>query len=279
VGAARDIQETRIAYEAFLAQSPIPESIRVWPVNAGGVSSLALAPGEETATPVLYLHGGGYAVGSSYGYRPLVGALATAAGVGALIPDFRLAPEHPFPAALEDALTAYRWLAEQRAGIVLAADSAGAGLACSLMITLRAQGLPLPQGAVFLCPGVDPTGQSIMSALPEEGSKVKRFAEVYLAGHPADDPVVNPLVADLTGLPPLLIQTATGDMVLAESRAFAERALAHGVDASIEVYAADTHVFHVFWPFLPEAADALQQAGAFIRAQLAGDGFQAARSS
>ena len=149
------------------------------------------------------------------------------------------------------------------------------------MITLRAQGLPLPAGAVFLCPGVDPTGQSILSALPdsEDGAKVKRFADAYLAGHPADDPVVNPLVADLTGFPPLLIQTATGDIVLAESRAFAERALAHGVDASIEVYAADTHVFHVFWPFLPEAADALQQAGEFIRAQLAGDEFRSVRSS
>jgi acetyl esterase/lipase len=281
VAADRDIQETRIAYEAFLAQSPIPESISVRPVNAGGVSSLALGAAEAPDTPILYLHGGGYAVGSAYGYRPLVGALATAAGAGALVPDYRLAPEHPFPAALEDALTAYRWLAEQRSDIVLAADSAGAGLACSLMITLRAQQLPMPKGAVFMCPGVDPTGQSILSALPdsEDGAKVKRFAEAYLAGHPADDPVVNPLVADLTGFPPLLIQTATGDLVLAESRSLAERALAHGVDASIEVYAADTHVFHVFWPFLPEAADALQQAGAFIRAQLAGDEFRSVRTS
>ncbi len=283
VAADRDIQETRIAYETFLAQSPVPEAIRVWPVNAGGVSSLAVGAADEPETPILFLHGGGYTVGSAYGYRPLVGALATAAGVGALVPDYRLAPEHPFPAALEDALSTYRWLAEQRAGaaIVLAADSAGAGLACSLMMTLRAQGLPLPAGAVFLCPGVDPTGQSILSALPdsEDGAKVKRYAEAYLAGHPPDDPVVNPLVADLTGFPPLLIQTATGDLVLAESRHLAERALAHGVDASIEVYAADTHVFHVFWPFLPEAADALQQAGAFIRTQLAGDEFRSVRSS
>jgi epsilon-lactone hydrolase len=281
ITADRDIQETRIAYEAFLAQSPVPESIRVRPVNAGGVSSLALGAADALETPILYLHGGGYAVGSAYGYRPLVGALATAAGAGALVPDYRLAPEHPFPAAVEDALTAYRWLAEQCPGIVLAADSAGAGLACSLMLTLRAQRLPLPAGAVFLCPGVDPTGRSILASVPdsEEAERVKRFSDVYLAGHPADDPVVNPLVADLTGLPPMLIQTATGDIVLAESRQLAERALAHGVDASIEVYAADTHVFHVFWPFLPEAADALQQAGNFIRAQLAGDEFRSVRSS
>ncbi len=276
VAADRDIQEMRTAYETFLAQSPVPDGVEIRPVNAGGVSSLAIGPAGDAETPILYLHGGGYTVGSAYGYRPLVGALVAAAGAGALVPDFRLAPEHPFPAALEDALSAYRWLLDQRggAGIVLAGDSAGAGLACSLMLTLRAQDLPLPAGAAFLCPGVDPTGDAILSASsggdpPEELANVRRTIEAYLAGHPLDDPVVNPLVADLTGLPPLLIQTATGDLVLAESRLLADRATAHGVDARLELYAADTHVFHVFWSFLPEAADALQQAGVFVRERLA----------
>ena len=119
----------RTAYETFLAQSPIPDGVEIRPVNAGGVSSLAIGPAGDPQTAVLFLHGGGYIVGSAYGYRPLVGALVTAAGVGALVPDFRLAPEHPFPAALEDALSSYRWLLEQRggAGIVLAGDSAGGG--------------------------------------------------------------------------------------------------------------------------------------------------------
>ena len=278
VAAGNDIQEMRTAYEAFLAQSTVPESVGVRPVNAGGVSSLALAPQGEQETPVLYLHGGGYVVGSAYGYRPLVGALVSAAGVGALVPDFRLAPEHPFPAALEDALNAYRWLVEQRGdrGIVLAGDSAGAGLACSLLLTLRAQGLPMPAGAAFLCPGVDPTGNAILSAVsggepPEELEHIRRTVEAYLAGHPVEDPVVNPLVADLTGLPPMLVQTATGDVVLTESRMLVERAAAHGVDVRLETYSADTHVFHVFWSFLPEAADALQQAGGFIRGRLEGE--------
>jgi epsilon-lactone hydrolase len=273
--ADRDIQEMRTAYETFLAQSPIPDSVEIRPVNAGGVSSLAIGPAGDQETAVLYLHGGGYTVGSAYGYRPLVGALVAAAGVGALVPDFRLAPEHPFPAALEDALSAYRWLLEQRGGggIVLAGDSAGAGLACSLLLTLRAQDLPLPAGAAFLCPGVDPTGDAILSSSggerTEELENIHRTLDAYLAGHPVDDPVVNPLVADLRGLPPLLVQTATGDLVLAESRMLVDRAAEHGVDARLELYAADTHVFHVFWPFLPEAADALGQAGAFIRDRLA----------
>jgi acetyl esterase/lipase len=264
----------RTAYEAFLAQSPIPESVEIRPVNAGGVSSLAIDPAGAPDTAILYLHGGGYTVGSAYGYRPLVGALVAAAGVGALVPDFRLAPEHPFPAAVEDALSAYRWLLEQRGGeIVLAGDSAGCGLACSLMLTLRAQELPMPAGAAFLCPGIDPTGNAILSSIgagepPEELEKIHRTIEAYLDGHSVDDPVVNPLVADLSGLPPMLVQTATGDLVLPESRLLTERAQEHGVDARLELYTADTHVFHVFWSFLPEAADALQQAGGFIRAQL-----------
>jgi epsilon-lactone hydrolase len=272
VSADRDIQEMRTAYEAFLAQTPLPDAVTVRPVTAGGVSCLRVSAGSETAATVLFLHGGGYMVGSAYGYRPLVGALVAASGVDALVPDFRLAPEHPFPAALEDALAAYCWLVEQGdGGIVLAGDSAGGGLICSLLLTLRSQDLPLPAGAVLMCPGIDLTAAGLESAEapdPEVIRVMRLSARAYLAGHPIDDPVVNPLVADLSGLPPLLIQTATGDPALGEGRQLAERASGHGVDARLELYPADTHVFHVFWSFLPEAADALQQAGAFIREQL-----------
>ena len=178
---------------------PVPEGVEVRPVNAGGVSSLALGAGTGHGTAVLYLHGGGYIVGSAYGYRPLVGALVAAAEVDALVPDYRLAPEHPFPAALEDALSAYRWLAEQRggAGIVLAGDSAGAGLVCSLLLTLKAQDLPLPAGAVLLCPGVDLTGKSML--LHRRRPPRDRLGDPpelrrpTSTGHSADDPVVSPL--------------------------------------------------------------------------------------
>jgi monoterpene epsilon-lactone hydrolase len=267
--ADRDIQEMRAAYEAFHAQSPVPESIEVRPVTAGGVPALVLGAKDDDGPGILYLHGGGYIVGSAYGYRALGGALVAAAGVGAIVPDYRLAPEHPFPAALEDALSAYRWLAEQRgsAGVVLAGDSAGGGLACSLLLTLKAQGLPLPAGAVLMCPAVDLTGESMLAAAaPTDAIEVTRRAiEGYVGGHPPDDPVLNPLTADLTGLPPLLIQAASEDFVLPESRTLVEHATAQGVDARLELFHADTHVFHVFWSFLPEAADALQRAGEFIR--------------
>ena len=269
--ADRDVQEMRAAYETFLAQATVPEEVAVRPVTAGGVSSLAITPPGETDTAVLYLHGGGYILGSAYGYRPLVGAFVAATGTGALIPDYRLAPEHPFPAALEDALSAYRWLVAERAGagIVLAGDSVGGGLICSLLLTLRAQELPPPAGAVLMCPGVDLSGEADGEGDPQRAESMRRSRQAYLAGRSPDDPVLSPLTADLTGLPPLLIQTATGDFAASDSRRLAEHAGNHGVDARLEVYAADTHVFHVFWSFLPEAADALRQAGGFIRERLA----------
>jgi acetyl esterase/lipase len=266
--ADRDIEEMRTAYEAFLAETAVPDGIAVRAVNAGGVSSLALSPADSPSTAILYLHGGGFTVGSAYGYRPLVGALVAATGAGALVPDYRLAPEHPFPAALEDALSAYRWLAEQGDArrIVLAGDSFGGGLVCSLLLTLKARELPLPAGAVLLCPALDLTGASpLAESRDQQTVTLRRVIEGYLAGHSPEDPIVSPLLGDLTGFPPLLVQAATGDLVLSEAERLTTRALEHGVDARLEVFPAETHVFHVFWSFLPEAADALQQAGAYVR--------------
>jgi monoterpene epsilon-lactone hydrolase len=261
--ADRDIQEMRTAYETFLAQTEVPETVTVVPANARGVPALTVAPKDNADVALLFLHGGGFAVGSAYGYRPLVGALVSAAGTGALVPDYRLAPEHPFPAAIEDALSAYRWLADQRGAenIVVAGDSIGGALVCSLLLSLRDGGAELPAGAVLLCPGCDLDPKS-------EDDALRKTAEAYLNGHPVDDPIVSPLHADLTGFPPLLIQSATGDFVLEDCRRLHERAQRHGVDSTFEVYPAETHVFHVFWSFLPEAGDALARAGAFIRERL-----------
>jgi len=243
----------------------------VRPVTAGGVPALAL--GEDPA--ILYLHGGGYALGSAYGYRPLVGAFVAAADRGALVPDFRLAPEHPFPAALHDALAAYRWLVEQRGGasrVVLAGDSSGAGLALGVLLSLRAAGEPMPAGAVLLCPSIDLSGALLApSDGPHLMDEMAGAAEAYLAGHPIDDPIVSPLLGDLSGLPPLLIQAGTGDRARPEAEALADRAREHGAEARVALYASDAHVFHVFWSFLPEAADALSQAGEFVREMLPGE--------
>jgi monoterpene epsilon-lactone hydrolase len=268
-----DIQQVRAAYETLHAEFSPPPEIAVRPANADGVAALHVAAEPAQPPTILYLHGGGYMLGSAFGYRPLAGALAAAAQTGALVPEYRLAPEHPFPAALEDAVAAYRWLIEQHEtpGLVtLAGDSAGGGLALSLLLCLRERGLPLPGAVVLLCPGVDLSFDRVAIApdSPERDVVLeigRKTAAAYLAGHPLDDPLVSPLLADLSGLPPMLIQAATGDHFRPEQQALAERARDHGVDVRLELYPVDVHVFHYFWSFLPEAASALESAGAFAR--------------
>jgi epsilon-lactone hydrolase len=261
-----DLQELRIAFEGLHGQFEPPPNISVRSVNAGGVPGLLLTPQVEEPATILYLHGGGHVAGSAFGYRPLAGALAEQAGTGVVVPDYRLAPEHPFPASVEDALRAYRWmLGRGVTGVTVAGDSSGCGLVLSLLLSLRQQGLPPPGAAVLFCPWVDlaMVGQE---RVPHELDDFRRASVgLYLAGHPADDPLVSPLSADLAGLPPMLIQAATGDPLLDEARELTDHAQDCGVDARFELFPVDTHDFHIFWSFLPEAAQALQQAGRFIR--------------
>jgi epsilon-lactone hydrolase len=269
-----DLQGLRDTVEAMHARFPPPPEVQVRPVNAGGVQALLLTPATDVPLGLLYLHGGGYVLGSAYGYRSLAGALAVAAKTGTLVADYRLAPEHPFPAALEDALRTYLWILDRGTPpeqLALAGDSSGGGLAMSLLLSLKQQELPLPGCVVLLSPGVD-HGRTALGPPPGEDAlldvsmeQVRRFTGLYLGAHPANDPLVNPLTADLTGLPPMLIQVGTGDPFRNQSHRLADRARAHGVDVRLELYPTDAHVFHLFWSFLPEAADALQQAGQFVR--------------
>jgi len=147
----------------------------------------------------------------------------------------------------------------------VAGDSAGCGLVLSLLLSLKQQGLPMPGATVLFCPWVDMT-ETGLDRTPHELDDFRRAsAGLYLAGHPADDPLINPLSADLAGLPPMLVQAATGDPLLGEARELTEHAQDCGVDARFELFPVDTHDFHIFWSFLPEAAQALQQAGRFVR--------------
>jgi acetyl esterase/lipase len=257
-----DVQEQRIAYEKLLANFSVPPETSVRPVTANGVSSLAVAQEPDDPPTVLHLHGGGYVLGSAFGYAPLAGALALAAETGVLVPDYRLAPEHPFPAAIDDAVSAYRWMLDRGldpGDLTIAGDSAGGGLVVSVLLTLKREGLPQPGGAVLMCPWVD------LAVELRDDETMRKSAAAYLGGHPADDPIASPLGADLTGLPPLLIQAGTGDDRLADANALTDHARAHGVDARLELYPVDAHVFQMFWSFLPEAKEALQAAGRFVR--------------
>ena len=262
----------RAAVEELHAKFPPPAEVEVTAANAGGVPALRCSPPDPAGAPVLFLHGGGHISGSAFGYRHLAGALAMVTRRTILVPEYRLAPEHPFPAPLDDARSAYLSLladgtpAEQ---VAVAGDSSGAGLVLSLLLALRDEGHPPPGRAVLMCPWIDLGGGT--REIPTDGSPLivtpdatAQFAELYLSGHPADDPLVTPLDADLSGLPPLLVQAGTGDNLVNEARLLAERAAAAGVDVSLELYPVATHDFHLFWTFLPEAADALHRAGEFL---------------
>jgi monoterpene epsilon-lactone hydrolase len=275
-----DLQALRDACEQLHGQFEMAAGVTVRPVIAGGVPSLLLSPRPELAPTVLLLHGGGFVMGSSFGYRHLASALAAAGDASVLVPDYRLAPEHPFPAAVEDSVRAYLWMLDSGVPaerIVMAGDSAGGGLVLSVQTTLQRQGLPLPGGSMLLCPAVD-LGYEEEIELPAEPqpaisiAQLRSFAAAYLAGASPHDEVVNALRADLTGYPPMLIQAGTGDVLGKDAHRLVEHATGCGVDVQFELYPVTTHDFHVFWSFLPEAADALEQAGVFVRRVAAGTG-------
>jgi epsilon-lactone hydrolase len=250
---------------------PVPAGVHMRPVNAGGVPALWFGAPDREPT-ALFLHGGGYVLGSALGYRPLASAIAAAAEGSVLTPDYRLAPEHPYPAAVDDARTAYRWLLDRGRRpeeLTVIGDSTGGGLALSLLLRLKERSEPLPGGAVLLSPVLDLDGALVDDTVDgpaRVGLELSRLCTAtYLAGHPTDDPLVNPLHADLTELPPLLVQSAERDAFAPEARVLAERAEQHSVPTTLQTYPVATHAFQLFWSFLPEAATAVEAAGDFIR--------------
>jgi len=233
-------------------------------------------PSAAPGRVVLYLHGGGYVIGSPRSHRHLAAAIAGAAGASALLLDYRLAPEHPFPAAVEDATAAYRWLLEQAVApehIVIAGDSAGGGLTVATLLALREARVPLPAGGVCISPWVDLTCSGVSYATKADAdpivrrSGVEEMARAYLGATPPRTPLASPLFADLRGLPPLLIHVGSDEVLLDDAVQLAERAKAAGVDATLEVYDRMIHVWHWFLPMLDEAQTAVEAIGRFVRSR------------
>ena len=222
---------------------------------------------------LLYFHGGGYALGSSRAHAEMTSWIARAAQARVFVLDYRRAPEYRFPAALEDALLAYRWMVNSGAdprSITIAGDSAGGGLTLSLLVSLRDRGEPLPASGVCISPWVDleMTGASITGKagvdplLTREG--LQQFADWYLGGQSARQPLVSPLHADLKGLPPLLIQVGSSEILLDDALRLEERARSAGVNVILKQYEDMPHVWHVFASFLPEAREADREIGEFV---------------
>jgi acetyl esterase/lipase len=223
---------------------------------------------------ILYLHGGGYVVGSIRSHAGLTAQLARAANVRLLSLDYRLAPEHPHPAAVEDAVAAYRWLQGQGIApkrIVIAGDSAGGGLTVATLLALRDAGDPLPAAAVCLSPWLDMelTGESIDARAADDPivqrDALARYAAWYLGGADPRTPLASPLHARLDGLPPLLIQVGTAETLLDDAIRFARRAQAAGIAVTLEPWEEMIHVWQFFAFTLPEGRQAIARIAEFIR--------------
>jgi monoterpene epsilon-lactone hydrolase len=269
--------QARENFEAMLAGIPIHEDVTFELATLGGVPARwSSTPGASKERVLLYLHGGGYLLGSTLGYRALFSALARASGVRGLAIDYRLAPEHPFPAAVDDALAAYRALLAQGiapSSIAIAGDSAGGGLTVALLVAARDAGLPMPAAAVAISPWVDLecTGGSQSTKVAEDPvlnrEGLLAMAAPYLNGASPRTPLASPLYANLAGLPPLLIQVGSAEVLLDDSTRLAARAGEAGVHVQLEIWPGAPHVWHAFAFTLSEGRDAIAAAGAFVAAR------------
>jgi len=269
------IEEQRVQMEAGFTQFKIQADVHCEPVDAGGV------PAEWITTPnvldervIYYLHGGGYAIGSINTHREMVSRLSRAASARVLIIDYRLAPENPFPAALGDSITAYRWLLSSGVSpdrLVIAGESAGGGLTLATLVSLRDAGEPLPRAEVCLSPWVDLALTGELDATYSEeadplvdGALGLIWAKAYLGDTSPRTPLASPLYADLTGLPPLLIQVGTAEGILDDSRRLTDRARTAGVEVILEPWEDMFHMWHFFAAILPEGQQAIDRIGEFI---------------
>lgn len=268
------LEERRRAMDATLEVFGVPEGVEVSETELAGMKTDRIVPAGKTPQGrFLYFHGGGYVLGSPRSHRHMTALLALKTGRELVVPDYRLAPEHVFPAAVEDGLAAYRALLDEGHApgeIVLGGDSAGGGLTLAVLLKARDEGLPMPAAACLISPWVDlkcnsGAYESRADADPMiDQSGIADMAALYLGGAPAGEPLASPLFADLTGLPPLFIQVGDAEVLLDDSRLLAERAKAAGVDAMLDVWPEMIHVWHAYYPMLPEGARALDDIAAYL---------------
>ena len=270
----RPIADQRQTLDKRGATFPMAADMHAASVNAFGV------PGEWIDARVtrsdrafLYLHGGGYFIGSCQSHRGFVSHVASACHARTLLPEYRLAPEHQFPAGLLDARAAYRFLLAQGyppRRIIVGGESSGGGLTLALLLTLRDEGMQMPAGAVLLSPWTDllGTGESVHTRAKRDPwlrpPGIELVANRYRGGTRADHPLVSPLYADLHGLPPLLIHAGDDEILLDDSTRLADKATAAGVDVTLSIWDGLWHAFHAFYPWVPEARRAHREIGQWV---------------
>lgn len=269
-------QRLRRTINALGNLSPTPRGVDARWTRLAGLETLELTPRQVQPGTLLYFHGGGYVICSPNTHRLLVGRIARAAKIRALVPTYRLAPEHPFPAAIDDCVAAYRALlavGTTADSVVLGGDSAGGGLVLATLIRLRDAGDPLPAGALLVSPWLDLSLSSptIDAHAPYDYLNreiLTRFRCEYLGAADPCDPLASPLYADLQGLPPLLVQAGGAEALRGEIEAFTARARSYGVQVTLELWPGMLHAWEAFSEFLPEGKGAILEMGRFLRARL-----------
>ena len=277
-GASPTLDEQRQGYDAMGAVTPLGDDIVVEETSADGVpADWVCASNADPERALLYFHGGGFVIGSRVSHRELASRLSRAAEARVLVIDYRLAPEFPFPAALDDATKSYRWLLEQgfdSARVAIGGDSAGGGLTISTLIALRDARIALPACGICLSPWLDLVGTGA-SAQPGavDDPMVTREALETMANQYApaqlDHPLASPLYGDVSGLPPLLIQVGTREALLDDSTRLAAKLDSAGVNFTLEQEAGLIHVWQQFAPNAPESISAVERLGKFVRTRTA----------
>jgi acetyl esterase/lipase len=276
---AKNPQELRATMAAAFSAFPSANEVKCEPVNANGVKAEWITA--KNAAPdrvVMYLNGGGYVMGSIDTHRELVARLSKAAQSRGFVLDYRLAPENPFPAAVDDSIAAYRWLLAQGykpERIVIAGDSAGGGLAVSTLVALRDLGASLPAAAVCISPWVDfeAEGESMTSRAAQDPlvtrDMILNLAKMYMGEKGSlREPLAAPINAYLNDLPPLFIQVGNSETLLDDSTRLADKAKEAGVDATLQIWDEMPHVWHLAAPVLPEGQEAIDKIGEFVRQRI-----------
>jgi epsilon-lactone hydrolase len=275
-----DYRQRRKDMDAGFSQYVIARDVTVEPVTANGVrAEWTSTPQDDRDAALLYMHGGGYVIGSLDSHRHLVSEAGRAAKAWALALDYRLAPEQPFPAAVEDAVSGYRYLLSRGirpAHIAIAGDSAGGGLVVAAMLAIREAALPQPACGWCISPWVDMEGiGESMSAKAETDPMVQKaglleMAKLYLGAADPRSPLAAPIYADLKGLSPLLIQVGAAETLLDDAIRLAQVAGAADVRVDLQVWPEMVHVWHIFHPDLKAGLKAIEQGGAYVRGMMAG---------